>query len=210
LVRIQARQQSLDAHRMWYFKFYNGLLDHQYVSLGIQYYLLARVGSQFPFNPASGNLYHLGFELLFKSYLRNKYSNDELQTKFSHNLVKLWGELKSELSEIELSQYDSVVKNLDSWEKVRYIALKGGGNAQAIEIVSGSAPKEYLENLNNTDFNKRQFFRIYIDDMDELFKIFFSALKIPPEELLKNPDFVWGRHLYERNNRYNLLDKNDQ
>jgi hypothetical protein len=42
--------------------------------------------------------------------------------------------------------------------------------------------------------------------MDELFSVFFSTLKVPPEELLKNPDFAWGRNLYKQDNRYNLLN----
>lgn len=195
---------------MWYSEFYNGFLDHKYVSLGIQYYLLARVGSRFPFNPASGNLYHLSFELLFKSYLRKKYSTTELQKKFWHNLVDLWNEVKSEITDVELSKIDLIVKNLDSWERIRYIDLKDGTNAHAIEIVPGSAPKEYLEEVNNIDFSNRKFFRIYTDDMDELFKFFFTVLKIPPEELLKNPDFVWGRYLYEQDNKHNLLNKDNQ
>lgn len=192
---------------MWYSAFYNGLLDHQYVSLGIQYYLLARVGSRFPFNPASGNLYHLGFELLFKSYLRKKYSAGELQKKFQHRLVELWKEFNSEIKNSELDKFDSIVKNLDYWEEVRYIELKGGKNANSIEIVKGSAPKEYLDKINNIDLNSPEYFRLYIDDMDELFNAFFSVLRVPPEELLKNPDFVWGRQLYEQDNKYNLLNK---
>ncbi|MFH1601639.1 MAG: hypothetical protein ABIB61_01645 [Candidatus Shapirobacteria bacterium] len=192
---------------MWYSKFYNGLLDHQYVSLGIQYYLLARVGARFPFNPASGNLYHLAFELLIKSYLRKKYSTDKLKSKFGHNLVKLWGEFKSEIVDTKLNKFDSIVKNLDSWERVRYINLKGDKSAQAIEIVTGSAPKEYLEKISNLDFHTHEYFRIYTDDMDELFNVFFTVMQVPTEELLKVPDFVWGKQLYEQDNKYNLLDQ---
>lgn len=195
---------------MWYSEFYNGLLDHKYVSLGIQYYLLARVGAPFPFNPTSGNLYHLGFELLLKSYLKKKYSTSELQNKFGHNLIKLWDEFKSELEDTELEKFDPIIKNLDSWERVRYIDLKGDKNAKAIEIVPGSAPIEYLEEIMAVDFSKHEFFRIYTDDMDELFQVFFSSLKIPPEELLKVPDFFWGKHLYKENNKYNVLNKNNR
>jgi hypothetical protein len=191
---------------MWYSEFYNGLLDHKYVSLGIQYYLLARVGSRFPFNPASGNLYHLGFELLIKSYLKSKYSAKDLQNNFGHSLVKLWNEFKTETLVDGLEKYDSTFKNLDTWENVRYIELKGGKEAHAIEIVKGSAPEEYLEKISSSDSHSLESFKLYIDDMDELFSVFFSTLKVPPEELLKNPDFAWGRNLYEQDNRYNLLN----
>lgn len=194
---------------MWYSKFYNGLLDHKYVSLGIQYYLLARVGARFPFNPASGNLYHLAFELLVKSYLRKKYSANELQSKFSHNLVKLWDEFKSEITNTRLDKFNLVVKNLDSWERVRYIDLKDKNNAQAIEIVSGSAPKEYLKKVGSTDFHEHEYFRIYTDDMDELFSVFFSVLKVPIKELLKVPEFVRGKHLYEKDNKYSLFGQEE-
>jgi len=192
---------------MWYSEFHNGLLDYKYVSLGIQYYLLARVGSRFPFNPASGNLFHLGFELLLKSYLKNKYSAIDLKNNFGHNLVKLWGGFKSETLADGLEKYDSTLKNLDTWENVRYLELKDGKDANAIEIVKGSAPAEYLEKIINSDFHSLEYFRLYIDDMDELFNIIFSTLKVPPEEMLKNPDFAWGIQLYEQDNKFNLLNK---
>ncbi len=191
----------------WYSEFYNGLLDHQYVSLGIQYYLLARFGARFPFNPASGNLYHLGFELLLKSHLRNKYSANKLQNDYGHNLVKLWAEFRSAIADPQLNKFDLIIKNLDSWERVRYINLKGGKNAQAIEMVTGNAPEKYLESISNLDFHAHEYFRIYTDDMDELFNIFFTVLKVPAEELLKVPDFAWGRQIYEQDNKYNLLIK---
>ena len=126
---------------MWYSEFYNGLLDHQYVSLGIQYYLLARVGSQLPFNPASGNLYHLGFELLIKSYLKSKYSAHDLKDSFGHNLVKLWSAFSSEVIDPRLSKFDLIVKNLNTWEKVRYLKLEGEKNAQSVCNIKGFCSK---------------------------------------------------------------------
>jgi len=98
---------------------------------------------------------------------------------------------------------------LEEWERVRYISLKGGKNAQAIEIVKGSAPEEYLKKVNNSEFHSVTHFSLYIDDMYELFNVFFSVLKVPPEELLKNPDIAMGRQLYEQNNKRNLLNKNN-
>jgi len=191
----------------WYSEFYNGLLDHKYASLGIQYYLLARVGSRFPFNPASGNLYHLGFELLLKSYLKNKHSSIDLKSDFGHDLVKLWGGFKSETLADGLDKYDSIFKNLDTWENARYLELKGGRDIHTIEILKGSAPEEYLDKIMSSDIHSLEYFKVYIDDMDKLFNVFFSTLKVPPEELLKNPDFVWGRNLYEKGNKYSLLGK---
>jgi hypothetical protein len=192
---------------MLYSTFYNGLLDHKYVSLGIQYYLLARVGSHFIFNPTSGSLYHLSFELLFKSYLKNKYSAHDLQNIFGHNLVKLWNELKTNVLTNDFKKIDLIVKNLDTWEKVRYLELRGGKDAHSIELVKGSAPKDYLQKIDTFNFASLDCFRLYVDDMDELFMTFFSILKIPSEELLKNPDFNHGKELYEQDNKYNLFSR---
>ncbi len=196
---------------MWYSKFYNDHLDHKYVSLGIQYFLLARFGSQFPFNPASGSLYHLGFELLLKSYLiKNGYSASDLKSKkFGHRLVRLWKEFKKKVNDDNLSNYDLVIKNLDFWEKVRYISFTNGEDVQAIEIIKGHAPEEYLSKIESNNSGSQKWLSLYLDDMDKLFKIFFSTLKIPAKELLKNPDFVWGRHLYEKNNKFNILESEE-
>ncbi len=194
---------------MWYSNFYNNFLDHQYISLGIQYFLLARFGSQFPFNPASGSLYHLCFELLLKSYLiKNGYSRHELRYNYSHNLVKLWDEFKKKVKNSNLDKYDLVVKNLDAWERVRYISLDKDKNVSEISISKGHADSLYLNEIKKNSFHSQNRFIIHTDDMDELFFIFFSTLKIPSEELLKVPDFVWGRKIYEHDNKFNLVTNN--
>ncbi len=144
---------------------------------------------------------------MLKSYLKNKYSSIDLKNNFGHNLVKLWGGFKSETLANGLEKYDSILKNLDTWESVRYLELKDGKNAHAIEIVKGSAPEEYLKKINNPNSRSLGYFRLYVDDMDELFKVFFLTLKVPPKELLKNPDFVWGRSLYDQDNKHNLFDQ---
>ena len=111
---------------MWYSEFHNGLLDHQYVSLGIQYYLLAWVGSRFPFIHSSGTLYLLGFELLIKSYLKSKYSAHDLQYTYGHNLVKLWAEFKSEIADTRLDKFDLIIKKIikDCYDKIISIVSK--------------------------------------------------------------------------------------
>lgn len=172
-------------------------------------FLLARFGSQFPFNPASGSLYHLCFELLLKSYLiKNGYSHNELRYDYSHNLVKLWDEFKKKVKNSNLDKYDLVVKNLDAWERVRYISLDKDKNAGEISISKGHADKSYLNEIKKTNFHSQNRFLIYTDDMDELFFVFFSTLKIPSKELLKVPDFVWGKKIYEHNNKFNLVVNN--
>lgn len=193
---------------MWYSDFYNGYLDHKYVSLAIQYFLLARFGSQFPFNPASSSLYHLCFELLLKSYLiKNGHSASELKNKFDHKLVKLWNEFKEKVNDSNLDNYDLIIKNLDAWERVRYISLDIGKNTSAIVISKGHADKLYLSEIEKIDFYSQNRFFLHTDDMDELFFTFFSTLKIPPEELLKVPDFVWGIKIYELNNKFNFVNR---
>lgn len=191
---------------MRYSQFYNDYLDHQFISLAIQYFLLARFGSQFPFNPVSGSLYHLFFELLLKSYLiKNGFTASELASKeWGHKLSKLWEVFKEKVGDKNLKKYDLLVKNLDAWEKVRYISLKGK-NASRIEIVKGFAGKLYLDEIEELNYASQEGFTLYTGDMDELFYTFFSTLRIPPEELLKVPDFVWGKAIYEKDNEYNYL-----
>lgn len=193
---------------MWYSSFYNDFLDQTYVSLGVQYFLLARYGTQFPFTPVSGSLYHLGFELLLKSYLvKNGFTATELADtkKWGHKLNKLWKEFKNKVNDERLDDFDLIVKNLDAWERVRYIALKEGKHASQIAITKGHADCSYLDEIKHIDFNNQNNFLLHTDDMDELFFIFFTTLKIPPEELLKVPDFVWGKNIYEKDNKFNIL-----
>lgn len=193
---------------MWYSSFYNDFLDHVYISLGIQYFLLARYGTQFPFNPASGNLYHLSFELLIKSYLvKNGLTASELADtkKWGHKLNRLWKEFKNKVNNKKLDRFDLIVKNLDAWERVRYISLKEGKHASQIAITQGHADISYLDEIKHIDFNNQNNFLLHTDDMDKLFFTFFTVLNIPSGELLKVPDFVLGKNIYEKNNKFNIL-----
>jgi len=193
---------------MWYSEFYSGLLDHKYISLAVQYYLLARFGSRYVFNPASGSLYHLAFELFLKSYLRKDYSQEDLKSKFGHNLVKLWSEFKEQINNDLPDKYDLIIRNLDAWERVRYIDLETGKNASAIELVSGYAPEDYLNQLKKIDYKSQKHFTLHTDDMDAFFQVLVDALKIPPEEFMKNPDFAHGRQLYDFANKHNIFNSN--
>lgn len=191
---------------MWYSEFHSGELDHEYMSLAIQYYLLARVGSQYIFNPVSGSLYHHAFELFLKAYLVKHYSRQELKSKYSHKLVKLWSNYKKHIKVDALDKFDLIVKNLDAWERVRYLRLEQDENAAAIELVGGHASNDYLNQIETTDFKSQKWFTLHTDDMDQLFKAIAESLKISPEEFLKNPSFVHGKEIYEYKNKYSVLN----
>ena len=183
----------------FYLEFANGLLDHQYVSIGIQYFLLARTGAAFIFNPSSGNLYHLSFELLLKAYLlKNGFSKEDLKEK-GHNLNKLWNLFKGKFKFKNNEKYDLIINELNRWEDVRYIENNKDESIISIEIVDGNHQR-----CNKKMIKKGRFY-LNTDDMDDLFNFFFTILKISNEELMKNPDFYNGLVLYRKNNKFDLL-----
>ncbi len=183
-------------------------MDYYYLALSIQYFCLARFGSRFPFNPVSGNLYHHSFELLLKAYLHPAISAQDLQYKYGHNLQKLWETFKDRTSENELDTYDLYIKNLDAWERVRYLKLASGKHASSIVIHEGHAPKEYLESIATIKNSELMDFSLYLDDMDELFQVIFFATKQDPQSLLVNHgDMIAGINIYEKDNKFSIFKK---
>lgn len=183
-------------------------MDYKFFALAIQYFCLARVGGEYIFNPASGNLYHLSIELLLKAYLLSSISSKDLQYKYGHNLIKLWKEFKTKTSDANLDKYDLYIKNLDVWERVRYITLPNDTNAAAIELRKGHAPKEYLDEIAKLDKHKHTWLSLYLDDMDELFQAIIFATKIDIQSLLVNQfDMIQGVEIYEKGNKYSIFKR---
>src|SRR5438067_433421 len=100
-------------------------LRNEYLKIAFQYYISARV-SMFAYSlPVAGNLYHHAIEMLLKFSLLTKFTPFHLQTKFGHNLEKLWKEYKKLYPDKTLSKYNSLIKKINHFEDLRYPKNKG-------------------------------------------------------------------------------------
>lgn len=182
---------------------YNSSMDNRYLSLGIQYFILARIGGSLIFNPVSGTLFHLSFETFMKAYLRMKYSDEELKKKFGHNLPKLWKELKTQTGNEPLSNFDYIIDELHIWEKMRYLGFDENKTIRGIEIVPGHSNKQVFKQKRKS----KSVYTIYLEDMDELFRAIVFATCKDPKQLRSEPSFQMGMEVYEKDNKYNIFSE---
>lgn len=182
-------------------------LDHRYISLGIQYFILGRNGCLLIFNPTCGNLYHLAFEMLIKAYLNLTYSKNELYKKYRHNLPKLWEEFKFKTGEKGLKRLDYIINDLHVWENLRYLEFPNKSGAYGIETSFGHSPKREEDSSQQVN-RKNNIYRIYLDDMDEVFRSIILAMHIDINHIINHFDFQHGLEIYTKDNKYSLLEEN--
>lgn len=95
-------------------------MDDQYLTIGVQYYVVARSASFGYLIPVAGNLFHHAIEMFLKFLLLKYYSPGWLWREFMHDLKKLWKEYKSRTNDASLAQYDDLISSLDKIEELRY------------------------------------------------------------------------------------------
>ena len=150
--------------------------DTDYLSIGIQYYLMGRSASLCILAPVAGNLFHHAFELLFKFKLISRYTPDDLQKKFGHDLPFIWESFKCLLKK-DISKFDKLIDGLQKWEEIRYPNYpRGKSLVMVIDIKRGF--KSGIKGPQAQKFNQ---YHLFLEDMDELFKFVILNSSINPE-----------------------------
>lgn len=179
-------------------------IDNRYMSLAIQYFILGRIGCRMIFNPVCGNLYHLAFETLIKSYLNLTYSKNDLWKYYRHNLPRLWNEFKKKTGGKSLTRLDYMISDLHVWEDLRYLAFPNKSGAFGIETSMGHSP-DPKQDPTQVINRKNKIYRIYLDDMDEIFQAIIVAMRVDVAWIVNNPSFQQGMEEYKKDNKYSIL-----
>jgi hypothetical protein len=95
-------------------------VNDQYLKIGIQYYVAGRSATFACFAPVAGNLFHHAIEMLLKCFLLQRYSAQQLKSRFGHDLEPLWTEFKREAKDSMLDRFDTLVSALNKMEDLRY------------------------------------------------------------------------------------------
>jgi len=179
-------------------------LDNRYITLGLQYFVLARMGGNLIYNPVCCNLYHLAFEMLIKAYLNLTYSKNQMWSRFRHDLPKLWKEFKIKTKQDNLERFDQIIKDLHVWEDFRYLYFPNKSGVVGIETIPGHSPNPEEDNVQVWK-RKAGIYSIYLEDMDELFKYLIFAMGIDIENLKNNPTFKKGLEEYTKGNKHSIF-----
>jgi hypothetical protein len=167
-----------------------------YFNLATQYYVTARWATLSISGTVAGNLFHHAVELYLKGDLSRSMPRNQLKL-FGHNLSRLWEAYKRKYSAVDLSSFDSSVKQLHKFETIRYpdvIAEKG-----AFFAIPVSSPQPPLGFSVAGVATTPPTYLVVVNDIDKLIGNLFTVSSL-------NPDFcfailsVEGRTILYREN----------
>jgi hypothetical protein len=176
--------------------------NSDYLHIGIKYYVIGRFATLSFLSPNAGNLFHHGFEILFKAKLLAKYSPDDLQKKFGHNLTVLWELFKCTTKKDSLSKYDSLISEIQKWEEIRYPNYPSGRNTVMTTMVGR---RQKLDQVKNT--KTHNYYVLFLDEVDELFKNVIDNWPIDPKYVrlvIEQGPFSEALKVYEDRNNFKI------
>lgn len=94
----------------------------QFYKIGLEYYVGGRAALLSGNILIPGNLFHHAVEMLLKGQLSKNIPLEDLkhQKKFRHKLSKLWTAFKGTFPSDDLTEFDTMIDDLDKFEKIRY------------------------------------------------------------------------------------------
>jgi hypothetical protein len=108
-------------------KDWNNKAPSHFIGEGLEYYIAGRFCFFAGCNFICSHLFHHAVEMIIKGYLSKTLSQSKV-FKFRHRLDKLWRKFKNDIGAPELLKFDTVIAELDKFERIRYpdkIVLEG-------------------------------------------------------------------------------------
>jgi hypothetical protein len=98
-----------------------GAYKHFY-KLALEYYVSGRAAVLCGNTRITGNLLHHAVEMLLKGHLSKTTPLKDLKSrqKFGHNLPKLWTAFKGLFPADDLTEFDTMIDELEKFEEIRY------------------------------------------------------------------------------------------
>lgn len=153
-----------------------------YLDRAIDYYIFARKAVMLGIVPVGGSLFHTAVEMLLHCGLSTKYSQVELEKKFSkHELPHMWTEFKQVFTHARLSKFDKFVNHHRQWKELRYPKSGSGGSA----IFFGRTkpdPEIMRQNMANMPKSDIQI-EINLEEMDEFMTSVVRIVGVNPDHI---------------------------
>ena len=154
----------------------------KFLSLGLEYFILARNSVFIGLQTICGVMYHHAFELLLKSHFEKDHTTQQLKDDFGHKLKKLWKEFKKKFHHENLSRFDELIVDIDRWEGIRYLDFPKEISALAFTTHFNRDDMEKVKkNMVKLRKNGQELYSFMFDDADELFSVILRLSPIKPE-----------------------------
>lgn len=133
-----------------------------FYKIALEYYVSGRAARLCGNNLVIGNLLHHAVEMLLKGQLSKIITLEDLKNpdRFGHQLRPLWLAFKA-LAPADLTKFDSMITELDKFEKIRYpdkilsrgasIGLGFGRGKPVTKMTSGRKEPKYQVGIGDVD-----------------------------------------------------------
>ena len=139
-----------------------------YFMTGNQYYVSGRFAARAGFLPVYGNFFHHGVEMFIKRVL---LQFDDRKRK-THNIKKLWSDLKTKVKLPKLAQFDNCIRELQKFESILYPVER--------RMNIGVRWSKEDRNKDKHLFGEMPRYEVSIAEIDELVLAIYGGSGIPP------------------------------
>ena len=134
-----------------------------FYKIALEYYVSARAALLCHNSLITGNLLHHAVEMLLKGQVSKTVPLEELKNrkKFGHKLPKLWMAFKGLFPTEDLTEFDTMIDELEKFEKIRYpdkmlaygacIGLGFGRGKPVTSMTPGRTEPEYQMGVGDVD-----------------------------------------------------------
>ncbi|MGH7771543.1 MAG: hypothetical protein ACREQA_04845 [Candidatus Binatia bacterium] len=150
-------------------------LRERYFLLGTHYYAAARFAYFGTLMPMAGNLFHHAVEMYLKGYLC-RWLNESERRKLRHSLTRIWKRFKRYAGNPTLSKYDTMIKELDRFETLRYPER---WPEQGVMLVQWDLTRS-VPTFSTSTHSQVSSYYLVVHDIDELVAYVFLAVPLNP------------------------------
>lgn len=149
----------------------------QFYKIALEYYVGGRAALLSGNTLITGNLFHHAVEMLLKGHLSKTVPLTQLkdQKKRGHNISKLWTAFRDTVPSDDLTEFDTMIDDLDKFEKIRY---PDDILAHGASITVGFVRRQPVTNM--APGRPEPAYQIGVRDVDAFFARLFPLCRLNP------------------------------
>lgn len=181
-----------------------------YLNRAVGYYIFARKAVMLGTLPVGGSMFHTAVEMLLHCGLSAKYTQVDLEKKFSkHELHDMWSEFKKLYTQTNLSRFDDFITHHRRWKELRY--PKDSTRGYAIFFGRTKPDSEIMKKIKANTPRSSIYLEINLEEMDEFMSSVIETMGIDPDNikisLQSNEESPDMEDFYLQENKHPLFDR---
>jgi HEPN domain-containing protein len=148
-------------------------LRQEYFHTALEYHIAARYAAAAGFLPTAGPLAHHALEFYLKGALVRNL-NEAQRRSLGHKLKRIWKRYKREKNNAALNRFDQTIRDVDSFERIRYPEeILRHGMTAVVGFARSPAPGPNPPSGRG--------YHLALDEVDELVRLIFQLESLNPK-----------------------------